>query len=142
MKENVRLQLLEKESKFVYRIGVDHEVNLLYEKLLRNHHNHGVQLLVDILKLVYDNSKFCLDGAEISNSTEFFSFQRVTGGHFVSNFIEDAVNILIDDFLKEVDSERVELYLAEFAHSEHEGFVFITLYVYTEFPEKFKDNIF
>ena len=44
-------------------------------------------------------------------------------------------------FLKEVDNERVELYLTEFAQSEHEGFVFIALYVYTEFPEKFKDNI-
>ena len=142
LKENVRLQLLEKESKLVYRIEVGHDVKLLYEKLLRDHHNHGVQLLVDILKLVYDNSKFCLDGAEISNSTEFYSFQRVTGGHFVSNFIEDAANILIDNFLKEVDNERVELYLTEFAQSEHEGFVFIALYVYTEFPEKFKDNIF
>lgn len=142
LKENVRLQLLEKKSKFVYRIGVEHEVRLLYEKLLRNHHNHGIQLLVDILKLVYDNSKFYLDGAEISNSTEFFGFQRVKGEYFVSNFIEDAVNILIDDFVKEVDSERVELYLTEFARSEHEGFVFIALYVYTEFPEKFKDDIF
>ena len=44
--------------------------------------------------------------------------------------------------MKEVDNERVELYLTEFAQSEHEGFVFIALYVYTKFPEKFKDNIF
>ena len=49
LKENVRLQLLEKESKLVYRIEVGHDVKLLYEKLLRDHHNHGVQLLVCLL---------------------------------------------------------------------------------------------
>lgn len=141
LKENIRLQLLEKESKYVHRIGVNHEVEHLYEKLLNNHHEIGIQLLVDILTLVYEKTKFSLNGSEIYNSTEFFSFQRVTGGHFVSNFVEDAANILIDDFLRNVDDEKARRYLAEFSQSLHEGFVFISLYVYTEHPEKFKDEI-
>ena len=141
LKENIRLQLLEKESNYIHRIGVNHEVEHLYEELLKNHHDSGIQLLVDVLALVYEKTKFGLDGAEIYNSTEFFSFQRVSGGHFVSNFLEDTANILIDDFLKNVDDDRTRHYLAEFSQSLHEGFVFIALYVYTEHPEKFKDAI-
>ena len=141
LKENIRLQLLEKESEYVHRIEVNHEVEHLYEELLNRHHDKGIQLLMDVLTLVYEKTKFGLDSAEIFNSTEFFSFQRVTGGHFVSNFLEDAANILIDDFLKNVDDERTRQYLAEFSQGEYEGFVFIALYVYTEHPERFKDDI-
>lgn len=141
LKENVRLQLKEKESKYVYRIGFNHDVEHLYEELLKAHHDEGIQLLVDILKLVYNKTKFELKGAEIYNSTEFFSFRRATGGHFVDNFVEDAANILIDDFLKSVDSEKTLRYLSDFANSEHEGFVFIALYVYTNEAEHFKDDV-
>lgn len=140
--ENVKLQLKEKESKFVHVIGPNHEVEFLYEEMLKKHHDIGIQLLVDILKLVYDETKFCLEGSEIYNSTEFYSFQRTTGEHFASNFIEDAANIIIDNFLKDVDNETIRQYLMEFSHSEHEGFVFIALYVYTEHPDKFKNDIY
>lgn len=142
LKENVRLQLLEKETKYIHRIGVNHEVEHLYEELLKTHHDEGIQLLVDILKLVYDKTKFELKGSEIYNSTEFFSFRRTTGGHFVDNFVEDAANILIDDFLKSIDNEKTLRYLSDFAKSEHEGFVFIALYIFTEKPERFKEEIY
>ena len=141
LKKNVRLQLLEKETKYIHRIGVSHDVEHLYEELLKTHHDEGIQLLVDILKLVYDKTKFELKGAEIYNSTEFFSFRRATGGHFVDNFVEDAANILIDDFLKSIDNEKTLHYLSDFAKSEHEGFVFIALYVYTNKPKRFKDDV-
>lgn len=142
LKENVRLQLMEKESKYVYRIGFNHDVEHLYEELLTSHHNEGIQLLVDILTLVYDKTKFEIDGSEIYNSTEFFSFRRVNGGHFVTNFVEDAANILIDDFLKHIEDEKTLNYLANFSKSKHEGFVFIALYIFTEKPERFKDDIY
>lgn len=142
LKENVKLQLKEKESKYVHVLDPNHEEEYLYEELLKIHHNVGIQLLVDILKLVYDETKFCLEGSEIYNSTEFYSFQRTTGEHFASNFVEDAANILIDNFLKDVDDETIRQYLLEFSQSEHEGFVFIALYVYTEHPDKFKDDIY
>lgn len=142
LKENVRLQLLEKETKYVYRIGGSHDVNHLFEELLKTHHKEGIQLLVDILKLVYDKTKFEMKGAEIFNSTEFFSFRRFTGGHFVDNFVEDAANILIDDFLKNTDDEQTLQYVSDFARSEHEGFVFIALYIYTSMPERFKDDAY
>ena len=141
LKENVRLQLLEKETKYIHRIGVNHEVEHLYEELLKTHHDEGIQLLIDILKLVYDKTKFELKGSEIYNSTEFFSFRRTTGGHFFDNFAEDAANILIDDFLKSVDNEKTRRYLSDFAKSEHEGLVFIALYVYTSEAERFKDDV-
>lgn len=142
LKENVRLQLQEKESKYVHRIGTNHEIEHLYEEMLKHHHDIGIQLLVDILKMVYDKTKFELEGSEIYNSTEFFSFQRTLGEHFTSNFIEDAANILIDNFLKDVDEEKTRQYISEFSQSKYEGFVFIALYVYTKHPEKFKDNIY
>lgn len=141
LKENIRLQLLEKESEYIHRIGVNHEVEHLYEELLKKHRDKGIQLLVDVLALVYEKTKFGLDGAEIYNSTSFFSFERVTGGHFVLYFVEDAANILIDDFLNNVDNESTQRYLKEFNQSVHEGFVFMALFVYTEHPEKFKDAI-
>ena len=142
LKENIRLQLLEKELKYVYRIGADRKVAYLYEELLKSHHDIGIQLLVDILAIVYDKSKLNLSGSKINKSTEFYCFQRVAGSCFGSNFTEDATNILIDDFLKDIDNERVRRCIAEFSKSKHEGFVFIALYVYTEHPEKFKNDIY
>lgn len=142
LKENIRLQLQEKESKKYYRIGISHDVERLYEEMLKNHHDEGVQLLVDILTLVYENTKFGLDGCEIYNSMEFFSFRRVTGGHFVDNFVEDAANILIDDFIKNIDDEKTQHHIADFSKSRYDGFVFIALFIYTSFPETFKDDIF
>ena len=115
LKENVRLQLQAKESKYVHRIGTNHEEKYLYEELLKHHHNKGIQLLVDILTMVYDKTKFELEGSEIYNSTEFFSFQRTMGGHFASNFIEDAVNILVDNFLKDVDEEKNRQYISQYS---------------------------
>lgn len=140
--KNIRLQLQEKDTKYIHRIGINHEEEHLYEELLKHHRDKGIQLLVDILTMVYDNTKFELEGSEIYNSTEFFSFRRTIAEHFASNFIEDAVNILIDNLLKDVDGEKVSQYLSEFSQSNHEGFVFIALYVYTENPVKFKDDIF
>lgn len=142
LKENVRLQLLEKETKYVHRIGISYDVNHLFEELLKAHHNEGIQLLVDILKLVYDKTKFELKGSEIYNSTEFFSFRRVTGGHFVNNLVEEAANILIDDFLINTEDEQTLHYISDFARSEHEGLVFIALYIYTSKPERFKDDTY
>ena len=142
LKENVKLQLKEKESRCVHVLDSNHEEEYLYEKLLKIHHDIGIQLLVDILKLVYDKTKYGLEGNDIYNSTEFYCFQRTTGEHFASNFVEDAANILIDYFLKDVDNVTIRQYLLEFSQSEHEGFVFIALYVYTEHPDKFKNEIY
>ena len=142
LKENVRLQLQEQECNYYQRISFSHEVERLFEEMLKNHHDEGIRLLVDILTFVYDKTKFKLDGAEIYNSTEFFSFQRSSGGHLVSSFIENATNILIDHFLEDIDDDSTRQYIAEFSQSEHQGFVFTALYVYTEYPEKFKDDIY
>lgn len=142
LKENIRLQLKEKKEKYIHRIVVTHDVEHLYEELLKNHHDTAIQLLVDILTIVYESTQLEIDGAEIYNSTEFFSFQRKTGGHFVSNFVEDAANILIDDFLKTAEDEKTKRYIAEFSKSKHQGFVFISLYIYTSHPELFTDDVY
>ena len=142
LKENVRQKMKEKDSKHVYRIGVNHDVENLYEELLKNHHDIAIQLLVDILTIVYQSTEFELEGDDISYSTEFFTFERVEKVHYVSNVVEDAVNILIDDFLKSIDDEKTRRYIAEFSQSKHVGFVYIALYVYTFRPDIFKDDVF
>lgn len=142
LKENVRLQMKEKESKYVYRIGVNHDVEILYEELLKNHHDIAIQLLVDILTIVYQSTEFELEGDDISYSTEFFTFERVNGVHYVSNVVEDAVNIILDEFLKNIDDEKTRHYIKEFSQSKHVGFVYISLYVYTLRPDLFKDDTY
>lgn len=140
--ENIKLQLQEEEKTYFHRINVSHDVENLYEELLKHHREDAIHLLVDILTLVYEKTKFEVKGSEIYNSTEFFSFNRVIGGHFASNFVEDAVNILIEDFLKNIDDEETLRYIADLSKSEHEGFVFIALYIYTSHPERFKDDVY
>ena len=120
LKENIRLQLIDKEEKYVHRLGINHDLENLYEELLKNHRDEGIQLLIDILTLVYDKSKFKLEGSKIYNSMEFFSFQRTTGGHFVSNFVEDAANILIDEFLNHIDEDKTRRTIEAFSNSEQD----------------------
>lgn len=140
--ENIKLQLEDKEEKYVHRIRVNHEEGLLYTELLKKHHNEGISLLVDILNLVYEKTKFGIDETEIYNSTEFFSFRRITGGHFIDNFTEEAVNILIDDFLNSTNDDKTLSYISTFALSGHVGFVFIALYIYTSLPEIFNKDVY
>lgn len=142
LKENIRLQLKEKEEKYIHRIGIGHDAEHLYEKLLKNHRVVAIQLLVDILSIVYKSTQFEFEGHEIYNSTELLSFRRTTGVHLVSNFVEGAANILIDDFCKNIEDEKTKYYIAEFSKSKHEGFVFIALYIYTSHPELFKDDVY
>lgn len=142
LKENVRQQMKEKESKYVYKIGVNHEVETLYEELLKDHHDIAIRFLVDILTIVYQSTEFELEGADISYSTEFLTFERVKGVHYVSNVVEDAANILIDEFLKSIDDEKTKRYIMEFSQSKHVGFVYIALYMYTSRPDLFKDDTY
>lgn len=142
LKENVRQQMKEKESKYVYKIGVNHEVENLYEELLKDHHDIAIRFLVDILTIVYQSTEIELEGADISYSTEFFTFERVKGVHYVSNVVEDAANILIDEFLKSINDEKTKRYIMEFSQSKHVGFVYIALYMYTSRPDLFKDDTY
>ena len=141
LKENVRLQLKEKNDKYYDRISFKHDEEELFEEMLKNHHEEAIQLFVDILTIIYDETDFKIGGEEIYFSSDFFCFQRTTGEYLSSNFTEDAVNILIDDFIKNVKDEKTQQYISEFSQSKHAGFVFIALYVYTARPDLFKDDI-
>lgn len=141
-KENVKLQLAKKEKPGLHTLSYNHDEKSLFEELLKRHREKGILLLVDILTLVYEATQYEMEGAEILSSYEFFSFQRARGGHFVSNFSEDAVNIILDDLLQDVNSERTKQYLDDFSKSKHEGFVFIALQIYTEHPDLFKEDAY
>ena len=78
-----------------------------------------------------------------SNRTPLRSiFERVLNGHLYNDFTIDVTNKLIDDFLKNIDTEETQVYLKEFSHSIHEGFVFVSLYVYTQHPKKYFNDIY
>lgn len=141
LKENVRLQLLEKESIGFNRITLDHDEETLYEELLKRHHRRAIQLLIELLELIYDSTRFEVDGSDIFFSMEFFNFERTTGEQYITNLTEDAVNIIIDDFLNNVTEDDTRRIISEFSKSKYEGFVFIALYVYSTHPELFKDEV-
>lgn len=140
LKENIRLQLQEKETDSFHRIKLSHETEMLYHELLQKHHKRAIQLLIDSLTLVYESTKYEIEGSDIYNSLEFFTFQRTSGGNFGTKFSEDAVNIILDDFTQNADSDLTKRYLSEFSSSKHEGFVFIALFVYASCPNLYKDE--
>lgn len=141
LKENVRLQL--EENRDIDRLVLPTDVEFLYHELLEKHHDISIQLLVDILTIFYEATQYELMGGEICHSSSFFNFQRNTGGHFTHhNFIESVMNILFDDFLNDIEEEKVKNYITEFSKSKYEGLVYMALYVYTSHPEVFKDDIY
>ena len=75
LKENVKQQLLEKGSQHIHRISISHEIADLYQEILKNHREEGVQLLIDVLNLVYDKTKFEIEGT--LNSSVFEGLQAV-----------------------------------------------------------------
>lgn len=140
LKENIRLQLQEEKTDGLYRINLTHEIEMLYQELLQRYPKQAVQLFIDVLTLIYESERYVIEGSDIYYSPEFLIFQRTTGNHLGTKFSEDAVNIILDDFLQNVESDITRRYLSEFSASKHEGFVFIALYVYASYPEMFKDE--
>lgn len=141
LKNNVRLLLKERQEKY-NKITVDRETGRLYEEILEKHHDVGIGLMTDVLRIVFESTQNNFLDYEIADSPELRFFQRVTGEHYVSNLIEDLVNIIIDDFLNNVKNKNTRQLLEEFSMSNHEGFVFIALYIYTSYPDLFKDDVY
>lgn len=138
--ENVRLQLQDENKDSLHRIKLSHETEMLYQELLQKHRRQAIQLLIDLLTLVYESTKYEIEGYDINNSFEFFTFQRASGGHFGAKFSEDAVNAILDDFIQNAKDDTTKQYLSSFSSSKHEGFVFIALFVYASHPDLFKDE--
>lgn len=138
LKENVRQQLVADKDGYFRRITINHDVERVYERLLKTHKAIGIQLLADILNCIYDSTIIKINGSEIHISTEFISFQRHTGHHIGSNVVEDITNLLIDEFLENAQCEQARHLLKKFAQSNYGGIVFIALYVYTSRPDLFK----
>lgn len=142
LKENIKLQLEEGIGEFGKKVSIQHNVEDLYEELLKNHHELAIKFFVELISLIFDATKFNINNKEICSSTEFFYFKRTTGGHFVSDFTKDIINIIIDNFLQNHDDIKIKRYIEELSKSNHEGCVFIALYIYTSYPEQFKDDIY
>lgn len=139
LKRNIALQL--KDNKLCH-IEVSYEVRELYEELLDNFLDLAIQLLIDSLTIIYESTKYRLDKAEIYSSTAFNYFQRGENEILNSDFSQEAVNILIDKFLKKIDTDNTKHYLEDLSNSQYEGFVLIALYIYTSHPGRFKDDVY
>lgn len=141
-KERVKQQLKQKEKPTFHTIKLLREEEDILEELEANYHDKAIRLYVDLLELIYDATKFELSDSEILNSLEFWHFQRELGGCLNNEFVIDVTNKLIDDFLNNIDTEVTQVYLRKFSRSIHEGFVFVSLYVYTQHPEKYFNDVF
>lgn len=142
LKENIRLQLHENKETLLPKISIAHDVEILYQKLIKTHCNIAIEFLIDVLTLLYDATLYHEEGEnDICHSTSFWNFQRAIKADFHYNFVEDIMNILIDILLEHIGDEKTNQYILQLSRSRHGGFVFIALYIYTSHPEIFKDNI-
>lgn len=142
IERNVEEQLAMKERPTFKMVVFSHEEEELFNTLKKIHHDQAIKLYVRLLDMIMEATKFEVPGAEIFNSLEFSHFRRKTGGYFVSDFTHDIANKLIDYFLTHVDTPQVRRYLSDFSQSNLEGFVFIALFVFTEHPDKFCNEVF
>lgn len=142
LKDNVMRQLSQKERNSLHTLDFTHEEDQIFEMMESNYHELTIQLYVELLELVMENTPFEIPGHEIVGSIEFSCFQRVKGERFYHNFSKALENKLIDDFLENIGTNETLSYLQKFSHSKFEAFVFIALYVFTEFPEKFCNDIY
>lgn len=140
--ENIRLQLSEKKNKGFRVVNINSDMERLYEEMLKSYRIRAILLLADLLKMVYDKTQYQIRGMEILNSFEFFNFERTQGNHLWTNFMQGAVNIIINDLLKNADEDYAKQLIEEFSTSKHEGFVFIALYIFTSLPHKFYNSVF
>lgn len=142
LKDNVQKQLSQKDKSSLHIVDFTHEEEQIFEMMESNHHELAIQLYVELLEIIMKNTRFDIPGHEIIGSFEFSSFQRVEGERFYHNFSKALVNKLIDDFLKNIDTSETRRYLQEFCCKKYEAFLFIALYVYTQYPEKFYNDIY
>lgn len=142
LKENIKLQLLNKESQGIRIIQISHDIEPLYEDLKRLHHEQAIKFYVEILDIIYESTKFKIPESDIYNSFQLSYFQRVKGGHMFSNFTHYITNILIDNLLADMNEEYAKNYISRFSESKYECFIYIALFLYTSEPNTFKDNFF
>lgn len=142
LRERISQQLVQENKTTCHTVNLLREEEEILEEMERINHDVAIRLYADLLQLVYEATKFGSHESEISYSFEFSSFQRVEGGHLYRDFTTDVTNKLLDDFLKNIDTEKTKAYLDEFSRSTHEGFVFIALYIYTLHAEKFFKDVY
>lgn len=140
LKKDIQLQL--KEKKLIDKIETPHNVASLYNKLLDRHHKVGIKFLIEALTIVFEATQLRFEEYEILNSTALFCFSRETGKRYIDNFVEDAINILIDNFLQSLEDAETLQHIKALSRSEHKWFVFITLYIYTARPQQFTTDIY
>lgn len=143
LKENVRLQLAcDGNSINLFRVSINREVKNIYDEMLERHHDCAIEFLIDVLEIIYAATQFKIDGSEIYSSYEFIAFDKSRDFDLGLYFPKSAMNIIIEDFCKNVNDDQTLHFLEDFKKSKHEGFVYIALCIYTSFPDKFKDEAY
>lgn len=142
LKDNVQKQLIQKDKSSLHTVDFTHEEEQIFEMLESNHHELAIQLYVELLQIVLENTRFDIPGYEIISSFEFSCFQREKGKHFRYDFPKALINKLIDDFLKNIDTNETRRYLQEFSRNKFEAFLFIALYVFTQYPDRYCNDIY
>ena len=142
LRDNVQQQLTHKEKRSLYTLDFTHEEDQIFEMVESNHPELTIRWYVELLEMVMEKTRFDIPGHEIVSSFEFSCFERVQGELFYHHFSKALVNKLIDNFLKNIDTSETQRYLQEFCCKKYEAFLFIALYVFTKFPEKYYNDIY
>ena len=142
LRDNVQQQLTHKEKRSLYTLDFTHEEDQIFEMIESNHPELTIRWYVELLEMVMEKTRFDIPGHEIVSSFEFSCFERVQGERFYHHFSKALVNKLIDNFLKNIDTSETQRYLQEFCCKKYEAFLFIALYVFTKFPEKYYNDIY
>lgn len=143
LKQNIKLQLAEKERVSLHRVTTDHEIERIYETLEKEHDKLIRNFYLELLYIILDYSSYQIDGYEIKSSLEFSHFQRTENDHLSSyNFTEALINKILDRVIKEENSCELRNVLHQLINTNLDGLVFIALYKYTHEPEKFIDDIY
>ena len=142
LKNNVMQQLTQKEKSSLQTLDFTHEEDQIFEMMESNHPELIIQWYVELLEVVMEHTRFEIPGHEIVSSFEFSCFERVKGERFYHHFAKALVNKLIDNFLNNITASETHGYLQRFSHSKFDAFVFIALYVFTKFPEKYYNDIY
>ena len=93
LKDNVLEQLNQKEKSTLHTVDFTYEENQIFEMMESNQHDLTIQLYVELLQIVLENTRFDISGYEIISSFEFSCFQREKGMHFRHDFPKTLVNL-------------------------------------------------
>ncbi len=137
IKENVRLQLLQKEQKFYHKVDFNYAEEKNLDELEKLHPEITLNLYIELLTMMMEATHVVLPEYEISFSSKLANFELPKDGHVSYKSKEDVITHIINYSRQHITEDFTRQTIHKLAYSNFDGHVFIALYVYTQYPETF-----